>query len=145
MFFFYTVLFAVYLKCAAYCIILCVFYLISSAFFIVHWWWSGFLCMCGRFIIMCNYVFRSFILILCQIVLTLCSVHFLIWAVFNCRNKALTAKILKQGYRYHKLCKAFSKFYRLHSGLVEKYDVSLRKLLRQGISEPEFYGDLVSE
>ena len=29
---------------------------------------------------------------------------------FNCRNKALTAKLLKQGYRYHKLHKAFSKF-----------------------------------
>ena len=28
---------------------------------------------------------------------------------FNCRNKALTAKLLKQGYRYHKLRKAFSK------------------------------------
>ena len=26
---------------------------------------------------------------------------------FNCRNKALTAKLLKQGYRYHKLRKAF--------------------------------------
>ena len=62
---------------------------------------------------------------------------------FNCRNKALTAKLLKQGYRYHKLRKAFSKFYRRHSELVEKYNVSLRKLLQQGISEPEFYGDLV--
>ena len=29
---------------------------------------------------------------------------------FNCRNKALTAKLLKQDYRYHKLRKAFSKF-----------------------------------
>ena len=29
---------------------------------------------------------------------------------FNCRNKALTAKFLRQGYRYHKLRKAFSKF-----------------------------------
>ena len=48
---------------------------------------------------------------------------------FNCRNKALTAKLLKQGYRYHKLRKAFSKFYRRHSGLVEKYNDSLRKLL----------------
>ena len=28
---------------------------------------------------------------------------------FNCRNKALTAKLLKQGYRYHKLRKAFTK------------------------------------
>ena len=62
---------------------------------------------------------------------------------FNCRNKALTAKLLKQGYRYHKLRKAFSKFYRRHSELVEKYNVSLRKLLQQCISEPEFYGDLV--
>ena len=58
---------------------------------------------------------------------------------FNCRNKALTAKLLKQGYRR----KAFSKFYRRHSELVEKYNVSLRKLLQHGISEPEFYGDLV--
>ena len=54
---------------------------------------------------------------------------------FNCRNKALTAKLLRQGYRYHKHRKSFSKFYRRHSGLVEKYNVSLRK--------PEFYGDLV--
>ena len=36
---------------------------------------------------------------------------------FNCRNKALTAKLLRQGYRYFKLCKAFSKFYRRHSAL----------------------------
>ena len=62
---------------------------------------------------------------------------------FNCRNKALTAKLLKQGYRYHKLRKAFSKFYRRHSELVENYNVSLRKLLQQGILEPEFYGDIV--
>ena len=31
---------------------------------------------------------------------------------FNTRNKLLTAKFLNQGYRYHKLRKAFSKFYR---------------------------------
>ena len=62
---------------------------------------------------------------------------------FDYRNKALTAKLLRQGYRYHKLRKTFSKFYCLHSGLVEKYYVSLRKLLQQEISEPEFYGDLV--
>ena len=36
----------------------------------------------------------------------------------NCRNKALTAKLFKQSYRYHKLRKAFSKFYRGYSGLV---------------------------
>ena len=62
---------------------------------------------------------------------------------FNCRNKALTAKLLTQGYRYFKLRKAFSKFYRRHSALVEKYSVNMKTLLQQGISEPEFYGDLV--
>ena len=31
-------------------------------------------------------------------------------ADFNTRNKLLTQKLLKQGYRYHKLCKIFSKF-----------------------------------
>ena len=31
---------------------------------------------------------------------------------FNTRNKLLTQKLLKQGYRYHKLRKTFSKFYR---------------------------------
>ena len=61
----------------------------------------------------------------------------------NCRNKALTAKLLKQDYRYHQLRKALSKFYRRHSELVEKYNASLRKLLQQGILELEFYGDLV--
>ena len=62
---------------------------------------------------------------------------------FNCRNKTQTAKLLKQGYHYHMLHKAFSKSYRRHNELVEKYNVSLRKLLQQGISEPEFYDDLV--
>ena len=62
---------------------------------------------------------------------------------FNCRNKALTVKLLRQGYRYFKLREAFSKFYRRLSVLVEKYSVSLKTRLQQGISEPEFYGDLV--
>ena len=62
---------------------------------------------------------------------------------FNYRNKALTAKLLRQDYRYFKLCKAFSKFYRRHNALLEKYSVSLKTLLQQGVSEPEFYGDLV--
>ena len=34
---------------------------------------------------------------------------------FNCCNKALTAKLLRQGYRNLKLRKVFSKFYRRHS------------------------------
>ena len=62
---------------------------------------------------------------------------------FNTRNKVLTAKLLRQGYRYHKLRKAFSKFYRRHFDIVSKYNVGLKTLLLQGLSEPEFYGDLV--
>ena len=58
-------------------------------------------------------------------------------------NKVLTAKLLRQGYRYHKLRKAFSKFYRRHFDIVSKYNVGLKTLLLQGLSEPEFYGDLV--
>ena len=62
---------------------------------------------------------------------------------FNARNKSLTAKLLQQGYRYHKFRKAFSKFYRRHFELVSKYNTGLRSLLLQDLSEPEFYGDLV--
>ena len=61
----------------------------------------------------------------------------------NVRNKSLTAKLLQQGYRYHKLRKTFSKFYRRHYELVSKFSVGLKTLLHQGLSEPEFYGDLV--
>ena len=64
-------------------------------------------------------------------------------ADFNSRNKSLTAKLLQQGYRYHKLRKTFSKFYRRHYELVSKFNVGLKPLFHQGLSEPEFYGDLV--
>ena len=62
---------------------------------------------------------------------------------FNTRNKLLTQKLLKQGYRYHKLRKTFSKFYRRYYDLISKFQVGLKSLLRQGLSEPDFYGDLV--
>ena len=62
---------------------------------------------------------------------------------FNTHNKVLTAKLLRQGYRYHKLRKAFSKFYRRHFDLVSKDNVGLKTLLLQGLCEPEFYDDLV--
>ena len=62
-------------------------------------------------------------------------------ADFNACNKSLTAK--QQGYWYHKLRKTFSKFYRRHYELVSKFNVGLKPLLHQGLSEPEFYGDLV--
>ena len=49
----------------------------------------------------------------------------------------------KQGYRYHKLRKTFSKFYRRYYYLISKFQVGLKSLLRQGLLEPDFYGGLV--
>ena len=63
--------------------------------------------------------------------------------IYDKRNKLLTQKLLKQGYRYHKLRKTFSKFYRRYYDLISKFQVGLKSLLRQGLSEPDFYGDLV--
>ena len=57
--------------------------------------------------------------------------------------KGFVRKLLRQGYKYHKIRKAFSKFYRRHFDIVSKYNVGLKTLLLQGLSEPEFYGDLV--
>ena len=55
----------------------------------------------------------------------------------------MTANLLNKGYRYNKIRKAFSKFYHRHSELYVKYDIGLKILMQQGISEPIFYGDLV--
>ena len=71
-----------------------------------------------------------------------CLYYILHLAALSC-IQTLTAKLLRQGYRYHKLRKAFSKFYRRHFDIVSKYNVGLKTLLLQGLSEPEFYGDLV--
>ena len=62
---------------------------------------------------------------------------------YNNRKLFLTVKLLKQGYRYHKIRKAFSQFYHRHSELIVQYNIGLKTLLQQGISEPMFYGDLV--
>ena len=62
---------------------------------------------------------------------------------FNTQNKLLTQKLLKQGYWYHKLCKTFSKFYRRYFELISKFQVGLKSLLHQGLTEPELNGDLV--
>ena len=44
---------------------------------------------------------------------------------------------------YHKLGKTFSKFYSRYYDLKSKFQAGLKSLLRQGLSEPEFNGDLV--
>ena len=55
--------------------------------------------------------------------------------------KVLTAKLLRQGCRYHKLRQVFSKFYRRHFDIVFKYNVGLKTLLLQGLSEPNIMSD----
>ena len=97
-----------------------------SKFFIFGWWRSPF------------YLLRVYISQLIRFARV--SSHV---ADFNARIKSLTAKLLQQGYRYHKLRKTFSKFYRRHYELVSNFSVGLKTLLHQGLSEPEFYGDLV--
>ena len=64
-------------------------------------------------------------------------------ADINTFNKLLTQKLLKQGYRYHNFCKTFSKFYRQYYDLISKFQVGLKSLLCQGLSEPDFYVDSV--
>ena len=49
----------------------------------------------------------------------------------------LTQKLLKQGYWYHNFRKTFAKFYRRYYDLIYKFQVGLKYLLRQGLSEPE--------
>ena len=62
---------------------------------------------------------------------------------FNAQNKSLSAKLLQKGYQYHKLQKTFLKFYRQHFELVSKCNVGLKTFLCHGLSETEFYDDLV--
>ena len=52
-------------------------------------------------------------------------------AGFGAHGELLTQKLLKQGYRYNKLRKTFSKFYRRYCDLISKFQVGLKSLLRQ--------------
>ena len=61
-------------------------------------------------------------------------------ADFNARNKSLTAKLLQQGYR-------MINFERLSPNFIADtmnwFLNSMLDFLHQGLSEPEFYGDLI--
>ena len=62
---------------------------------------------------------------------------------FNDKNRFITEKLLKQGYRYHKLVKSFTKFARKYGHLIEKYNFTRKFLIVKGISHPDFYGNVV--
>ena len=64
---------------------------------------------------------------------------------FNYRNKKpLLSNFLGRAIVILNFVRRFSKFYRRHSALLEQYSISLKIPLQQGISVPEFYGDLVN-
>ena len=54
-------------------------------------------------------------------------------------NLFLTAKIIKQGYRYHKIRKAFSKFYHRHSELIFKIRHWIKKLFCNKSYQNQFF------
>ena len=58
---------------------------------------------------------------------------------FNERNICITSKLLNQGFRYHKLLKTFTKFFRRYKDLVLKFGCTCRKLISNGIAHPHFY------
>ena len=62
---------------------------------------------------------------------------------FSARGGGLTAGLLRRGCRCRKLRETFSGFCRRHCELVSKSNVGLKTLLHRGLSELEFYGDLV--
>ena len=58
----------------------------------------------------------------------------------NTRNKVLTAKLLRQGYRYYKARKAFSKLYRRHFDILSKYNVGLNTFFCRAFQNLNFMG-----
>ena len=67
----------------------------------------------------------------------------LFWGALSCVQTFRPKSVSPEVFWYHKLRKTFSKFYRRHYELVSKFNVGLKTLLHRGLSEPEFYGDLV--
>ena len=58
---------------------------------------------------------------------------------FIARGKLLTSKLLQQGYILPKLIKSLRKFYGRHQSLVDKYDVSVSKLISDIFDVTYFY------
>ena len=55
------------------------------------------------------------------------------YSAFMDRNRMITDRLIKQGFRYSKLCKTFKKFSRKHRTIFNRYGVSVRQ---QGICRP---------
>ena len=64
---------------------------------------------------------------------------------FNERNLTITSKLLQQGYRFHKILITFRKFFKRYKELIEKYGVTCKKLVIDGISHPRFYCNVINK
>ena len=62
---------------------------------------------------------------------------------FNTHNKVFTAKLPDKDIDVINTVRRSQTFIGGHFDIVSKYNVGLKTLLLQGLSEPEFYGDLV--
>ena len=58
------------------------------------------------------------------------------------RHYKLTEKLIKQGFRYVELCKAFKKFAKNHLDIFSKYSCSVRRHVQDGICLPACDGFL---
>ena len=58
------------------------------------------------------------------------------YSQFVLRNKSMTSRLIKQGFRYSKLCKTFKKFCRKHVSLVKKFGACVRRHVSDGIELP---------
>ena len=54
-------------------------------------------------------------------------------------------KLLSQGFRYNKLIKTFTKFFHKYKPLASKYRCTCHNLIKNGISYPTFYGNVVNK
>ena len=52
------------------------------------------------------------------------------------RNRLVTTRLIKQGFRYSKLCRCFKKFSRRHNNIFNKYGKCLKQHIVDGISRP---------
>ena len=55
---------------------------------------------------------------------------------FKNKHYDLTAKLVKQGFWYSRLCRAFRRFSRMHATIFSKFGCSVRKHIQEGICLP---------
>ena len=67
---------------------------------------------------------------------------FKIVVYFNARYKSLVTNLYRKGIGIINFGNTFYKFYQRRFELISEYNTGLRPFLQQGLSEPEFYGDL---